>query len=269
MTSILSSIQMRSSNDVDENLRTATLLIKEAAFQKSDLVVLPEMFAIMGKTSYCKVQHRESFSASEKIQAFLSDQARKYQMWIVGGTIPIACDNPNKVRAASLVFNHLGDCVGRYDKIHLFDATLSEKESYRESETTEAGDTACVIDTPFGKIGIAVCFDLRFPELFHQLYQLGAEIIVVPSAFTVPTGRAHFEILMRCRAIDCFAYLIGACQGGKHANDRETFGHSMIVSPWGDILCEKIDDVPGVISTTIDLQKVHQARVSIPRKYSS
>lgn len=265
MESIISAIQMNSSDLIDANLIQAGQFIHQASTHQAQLVVLPEMFAIMGKSHFDKVLQKETFG-SGKIQDFLSNQARKNGIWIVGGTIPIACDDPNKIRAACLVFNDLGDCVARYDKIHLFDAHLSENETYQESASTQAGDTVCVIDTPFGKLGLAVCFDLRFPELFRELYLKGAEILAVPSAFTVPTGKAHFEILVRSRAIDHFSYVITACQGGLHSSGRRTYGHAMMVSPWGEILSQKTDDIPGVIAKKINPSKVHDARNTIPLK---
>jgi nitrilase len=259
----MAAVQMCSSHVVSENLLTAENLIQQAAKNGAKLIVLPEMFAVMGLASTDKVAEKEIFG-NGKIQSFLADQAKKHRAWIVGGTIPIQGDDQKKIRAASIIFDDNGHFVSRYDKIHLFDVSLSEKETYQESETTEPGNEIVVVDTPFGKLGQAVCFDVRFPELFQQLRQKGAEIITLPSAFTVPTGEAHWEILARSRAIDNFSYVIGACQGGTHSNGRKTYGHSMIIGPWGEIIAQKEDATPGIIYATIDLQKVHTARKAIP-----
>lgn len=259
----MAAIQMCSSHIVDENLLTASRLIKEASVNNAKLVVLPEMFAIMGLSSHDKVKVKEPFG-NGKIQSFLSDQAKNNKIWIVGGTIPIECENENKVKAASLLFNDKGECVTRYDKIHLFDVTISENEVYKESETTDPGNQLIVQKTPFGKLGLSVCYDIRFPELFRCLFNKGAEIIIIPSAFTVKTGEAHWELLARTRAVENFCYTIGACQGGTHTSGRKTYGNSIIVSPWGDTI-SKMDSISeGIIYATIDLNKVYEARKSIP-----
>lgn len=262
---IIAAIQMCSSSNLDENLKTAGRLITEAAKHHANLVVLPEMFAMIGKSEKDKVSIKEKFGDG-KIQHFLSQQAKENQIWIVGGTIPIACDDPNKVRAASLVFDDKGRCVARYDKIHLFDVTLSNSEKYQESDTTEPGDKVIVVDTPFAKLGLSVCYDIRFTELFRLLSEKGAEILIVPAAFTVPTGEAHWELLMRARAVENFSYVVGACQGGTHSNGRKTYGHSMIVEPWGTIAAKQNSMESGVIYSTIQLDSVYQARKSIPLK---
>jgi nitrilase len=221
------------------------------------------MFAMMGQKPIDKVAVKEKMGQGV-IQDFLAEQAKINEIWIVGGTIPIACENENKVRAASLVFDNNGKCIARYDKIHLFDVVLSEKEIYKESDTTEPGNELVVVDTPFGKLGLAVCYDVRFPELFRCLFNKGAEIIALPSAFTVPTGEAHWELLARSRAVDNFSYVIGACQGGTHSSGRKTFGNSIIVEPWGTVAAKKEGVSPGIIYTNIDLQKIYDARNSIP-----
>ncbi len=259
----VAAIQMCSSHLIDENLKSAAKWINEAANNNAKLVVLPEMFAIMGQKPIDKVAVKEKMGQGV-IQDFLAEQAKKNDVWIVGGTIPVACENENKVRAASLVFDNNGKCVARYDKIHLFDVVLSEKEIYKESDTTEPGNELVVVDTPFGKLGLAVCYDVRFPELFRCLFNKGAEIIALPSAFTVPTGEAHWELLARSRAVDNFSYVIGACQGGTHSSGRKTFGNSIIVEPWGTVAAKKEGVSPGIIYTNIDLQKIYDARNSIP-----
>ena len=165
-----------------------------------------------------------------------------------------------------MVFDDAGSCVAQYNKVHLFDVVISEKEKYIESDTTEAGDHLTIIDTPFGRIGLGVCYDLRFPEFFRLLFNNGVEIVVLPTAFTETTGKAHWEVLARSRAIENFSYFIGACQGGTHANGRKTYGHSLIIDPWGKILARKEDVSPGIIYSTIDLKQVYEARKAIPIK---
>jgi nitrilase len=263
MPTTAAAIQMCSSHIIDENLETAKRLITEAAEHDAKLIVLPEMFAFIGLHPNDKVAVKEQYGTG-KIQDFLSAQARQHKVWIVGGTIPIAGNDDVRVRAACLVYNDRGEVAARYDKIHLFDVVLSDKESYMESEFIEPGNKIVVVDTPFGKLGLAVCFDVRFPELFRCMFERGAEIFILPSAFTVPTGLAHWEVLTRSRAIENFSYLIGSCQGGTHSGGRKTFGHSLMVAPWGNV-CAKLDGTDtGVIYASIDLDKVYEARKAIP-----
>lgn len=263
LPSIIAAIQMCSSHVVDENLLIAEKLISEASNNGANLIVLPEMFAIMGMNDTDKIKVKEVFGQG-KIQSFLSQQSKKNKVWIVGGTIPIACSNDKKIKAASLIFNDEGNCISRYDKIHLFDAIISENEIYKESDTTEPGNKFTVADTPFGKLGLGVCYDLRFPELFRYLFNSGAEIIILPSAFTEKTGRAHWEVLARSRAIENFCYFVGACQGGSHTNKRKTYGNSIIIDPWGNII-SKIDGTStGIIYSKININNVYEARKSIP-----
>lgn len=259
----IAAIQMCSSHIIEDNLAVAAKLIEQAANNGAKLVVLPEMFAIMGTDQQGKVNARESYGEGP-IQSFLAKTAKKHAIWIVAGTLPLISEIPTKIRAACLVFNSEGIVVARYDKIHLFDVAVSATEVYQESATTEPGQDIVVIDTPVGKLGLAVCYDLRFPELFRALMQRGAEIIAIPSAFTVPTGEAHWELLIRARAVDSLAYMIGACQGGTHSSGRQTFGHSLIVDPWGAILARKDSLEPGVIGATVDLERLKKIRTAIP-----
>jgi deaminated glutathione amidase len=260
----VAAIQMCSSHLVRENLAYAKSLIAEASANGAKLAVLPEMFAMMGLENHDKVNIKESFGHGV-IQDFLARQARENQIWLVGGTIPISCEVQNKVRAASLVFNANGQMVARYDKIHLFDVALSSSEVYQESTFTEAGNEIVVLPTPMGKLGLAVCYDLRYPELFRKMNELGAEIIALPSAFTLKTGRDHWRILTRSRAIENFCYLIGACEGGLHSNKRKTYGHSLIIDPWGKIIAEKKEITPGIIYGEIDLHYLRQIRKTFNR----
>ncbi len=259
----VAAIQMCSSVHVDENLKTAERLIRNAVENGAKLVVLPEMFAIFSSQANDKILVKERYGRG-KIQDFLANTAVNLGVWIVGGTIPIEASDKNKARAASLVYDSNGKNVARYDKIHLFDVVLSETESYKESDTTEPGNQLIVIDTPVGKLGLSVCYDIRFPGLFTHLLNAGAEIIVIPSAFTVKTGEAHWQLLTRSRAVENFCYVIGACQGGVHPNGRQTYGHSIIVEPWGSIVQEFIEPGVGIIYADIDLQELKKIRSTIP-----
>lgn len=256
-------IQMTSGHEMSENLKTAANLIEKAVDEGAKLVVLPEMFAMMGLDQLDKVKYRENIGDGP-IQTFLQQAALKHKLWIVGGTIPIATHDENKVKASCLVFDDQGKQVARYDKIHLFDVEINQKkESYRESMTTEPGDKIVVVPTPFGKLGLAVCYDLRFPEMFRRMHQEGVEIIALPSAFTQTTGAAHWEILVRARAIENLVYIVAAAQSGMHSNTRKTYGHSMIVNPWGEIK-SSLAHGQGVVIAEIQLKYLHQLRNEFP-----
>lgn len=259
----VASIQMTSGFEVKENLHIAKKLIQQAVNEGAGLVVLPEMFAMMGVDQVDKIKHKELLGHGP-IQDFLQEQAAKLKIYLVGGTIPIATESENKVNAACLVFNDEGKQIARYDKIHLFDVTLNGKtESYSESQTTEPGGKIAVIQTPFGKLGLAVCYDLRFPELFRLMHEQDVEIIALPSAFTSVTGAAHWETLVRARAIENLVYVIASGQTGTHPNGRKTFGHSMIVNPWGEIKATLPQGI-GVIVADIHLDYLHQLRNEFP-----
>jgi predicted amidohydrolase len=259
----VAAIQMSSSDHVEENLISASKLIKEAVAHKAGLVVLPEMFAIMDGNDKDKALAAEA-PGNGLIQAFLSEQAKTHGIWLIGGTIPLKDTSSNKVYAACLVYDDHGKCVGRYDKIHLFDVNLPNRERYLESAVTKPGKTITVIDSPFGKLGLAVCYDVRFPELFRCLFNRGAEVIAIPSAFTVSTGMAHWEVLMRSRAIENFSYIIGAAQAGTHAHGRTTYGDSLIVDPWGTVIARRTEKTSGIIYAKLDLKKLHEIREAIP-----
>lgn len=261
--SVVACVQMASSPNIGANLLEAERLIEEAVSQHARLVVLPENFALMGRSEHDKVAVREQ-PGSGAIQTFLSEQSARHGIWLVGGTIPLKADAPDKVRAACLVFNDKGEQVARYDKIHLFDVALVDSgEQYTESDTIEPGDKVVVIDSPFGRMGIAVCYDLRFPELFRQQLDQGLEVLVLPSAFTAITGRAHWEVLVRARAIENLCYVIAPDQGGYHLNGRETYGHSMIVDPWGTVL-NSLSRGPGVVCADVELGRLQSARRNFP-----
>jgi len=259
----IAAVQMASGPKVNANLLEAERLIGIAAGQGAKMVVLPENFALMGKGEGDKLGHREA-DGRGPVQEFLARQASRHGIWLVGGTIPLAADASDKVRAACLVFDDRGQQVARYDKIHLFDVHLVDSdERYNESETIEPGETTVVLDTPLGRLGLAVCYDLRFPELFRNLVDEGAEIIALPSAFTAITGKAHWEPLVRARAIENLCYVVAAAQGGYHASGRETHGHSMIVDPWGMVL-EQLPRGAGVVVAEVDRNRLAQVRKNFP-----
>ena len=245
----LAALQMCSGNVLDTNLQEAHGLLRAAAEGGATLAVLPENFAVFGAGLYT-----ETARALPEILERIAGWARELQLWIVAGTLPSAI-RPNgsavstgRVRAASYVFAADGSIAARYDKIHLFDVDVADAQgSYRESATFEAGDTVVLVDTPCGRLGLSVCYDLRFAELYLALARQGADIISVPSAFTHLTGEAHWQTLLRARAIENQVYVIGAGLGGHHNAQRQTWGHSQIIDPWGRVLAERTEDGPGVV----------------------
>jgi len=256
-------IQMASGPNVSANLLKAEQLVAEAVEQKAGLIVLPENFACMWKKESHLLKLRES-DGDGPLQEYLGQLAKRYGIWLVGGTIPMKARNNNKVRAACLVYNDKGKRVARYDKIHLFDVHIVEtKERYVESDTIEPGNQTVVVDSPFGKLGIAVCYDLRFPEMFRTLLDKGMEIICLPAAFTAFTGKAHWKPLIRARAIENQCYVIAAGQGGFHINGRETHGNSMIVDPWGNVL-SKTGRGTGSVSHSLSLEYLEKTRRKFP-----
>ncbi len=260
---ICAAIQMASGPQVNANLLEAEKLIAEAAKSGAKLVALPENFAIMGMNEYDKVAVRET-DGDGPIQEFLASVAKKYGVWVVGGTMPMAALADNKVRAACLLYDDQGNRVARYDKVHLFDVAVPDStEEYRESDSVEAGSELCVVDSPFGRIGLAVCYDLRFPEFFRPMNNHGLDIIVIPSAFTAKTGAAHWEVLLRARAVENLCYVIAPNQGGFHVNGRQTYGHSMIVDPWGVVL-DSFKTGPGVVCADVDKERLQKTRAAFP-----
>lgn len=259
----IGAVQMATGPNVNANLFEAERLIRETRENGASLIVLPECFAFMGKQDQDQIALREA-DGEGPLQAFLSRVARQQGVWLVGGTIPMVASDPRKVRAACLVFDDQGERVARYDKLHLFDVNLpGVDERYHESATIEPGDSPVVIDSPFGRLGIAVCYDLRFPELFRKMLDGGVEILAIPSAFTALTGKAHWETLVRARAIENLVYVVAAAQGGFHINGRETHGHSMIVDPWGTVLAQ-VPRGTGHICCPIDKEFLHSVRRTFP-----
>ena len=256
-------IQMASGSNVNANLLTTEKLLEEAARQGATLAVLPENFAFLGAESRDALPYRE-VPGDGPLQHFLSQTARRLGLWIVGGTVPLQGGHPERWRAACMVFDAEGRQVARYDKQHLFDVTLPDSdEQYNESDTIEPGDGIAVVDTPLGRLGLAVCYDLRFPELFRAMIDQGAELFALPAAFTAVTGRAHWEVLLRARAIENLAYVIAGAQGGFHVGGRETWGHSMVIDPWGTVLAQQ-ERGNGVAIADIDRDFLARTRRNFP-----
>ena len=263
----IAAIQMNSTPVVADNLATAGRLLTEAADAGAVLAALPENFAIMGAKETDKLAHAETFGRGP-IQDWLAATAQKLGLWIVAGTVPVAVEgDPGRVWAASLVFDASGAQVSRYDKIHLFDVDVpsASGERYRESRTIARGaaDGFAVVDTPAGKLGLSVCYDLRFPELYRELAGRGAEILCVPAAFTAKTGLAHWEILLRARAIENQCYVLAPGETGTHAGGRQTWGHSMIVGPWGEVLAG-VEAGDGIATAATDIPALHALRAGFP-----
>ena len=273
MLSKVAAVQMVSTVDVDENLATADRLISEAAEQGAELVLLPEVFAVLEggpMRQYGEVE------GTGKLQDFLAGQARGNKLILVGGTIPLISRpgkaqsdakhtiEDGKVRAACLVFDSEGKQVARYDKIHLFDVTVNDAQTeYSESHSYEAGSAMATLKTPLGHLGLSVCYDMRFPELYRDFFKLGVEIVTVPAAFTAVTGEAHWESLLRARAIENQCYVIAAAQGGRHNEKRETWGHSMVIDPWGNILVS-LEKGEGIAVADIDIDYLNDIRARMP-----
>lgn len=259
---IAAAIQMASGPNVSANLIEAERLLAAAAEAGAVLAVLPENFAMLGHTDSERVAHAEP-DGDGPLQKWLSEQARRLDMWIVGGTIPIAAGE-NRISGACLVVDENGERRARFDKMHLFDVTLPDgQEKYNESDSTAHGERVVVLDSPVGRLGLAVCYDLRFPELFRRMAEQGAEVFAVPSAFTAQTGRAHWELLARARAVENLAYVVAGAQGGFHVSGRETWGHSLIVDPWGSVLAER-EQGAGVVTASVSLDRLRSLRDRFP-----
>ncbi|MGC8506763.1 MAG: carbon-nitrogen hydrolase family protein [Thiomonas sp.] len=258
----VAAIQMVSGTSVDANLQRADSLLAQAAAQGARLAVLPEYFCLMGQTDTDKVRMREQ-PGSGPIQDFLADAARRHGLWLVGGTLPLESPDPHRVSNTTLVFNPAGEQVARYDKIHLF-AFERGAERYAEADSITPGTQPVAFDCEGLRIGLAICYDLRFPELFRALSQPAAcDLFLLPAAFTHTTGEKHWEVLLRARAIENLAYLVGSAQGGVHENGRRTWGHSMIVDPWGEVLAMQAEG-EAVVTATIDPQRIARHRASLP-----
>lgn len=257
-------IQMVSHDQVDANLKTAADLIAQAAGAGAKLVVLPENFAFIGRYEGAVAKVAETPGETGPIQQFLASQAATHALVLVGGSVPLADMGSDKIFASSLVYGPDGRCMARYDKLHLFDVQIGDQEGYKESATYTAGNAVITVDTPYAKLGMSICYDLRFPELYRQLTQRGAELLLVPSAFTATTGAAHWSSLLRARAVENLTYVVAPNQGGVHANGRETYGHSMIIDPWGQVLASHTESNAGVITATIDPNEQQALRQRFP-----
>lgn len=254
--------QMISTANVDDNLNQLPTFFGAAQKKAAKLLVLPENFACMGLKETDKLAIAEQ-EGRGKIQNRLISLAKEYKLWVIAGTMPLLCHNQKRVRASSLVYNAEGEQVACYDKIHLFDVRISQHEAHQESLSIAPGSELVVVDTPVGKIGLSVCYDLRFPELYRQLTKRGAEIFSIPSAFTAVTGKAHWDILIKARAIENMCFVAAANQGGVHDNGRKTYGHSMIVEPWGGTLTE-LSTGQGIEVADINLQRLQELRSQFP-----
>ncbi|NTY40762.1 carbon-nitrogen hydrolase family protein [Burkholderia diffusa] len=255
----VAALQMVSTPDVTRNLAEARRLIAEAAGEGAQLVLLPEYFCFMGHRDTDKLALAEPYQDGP-IQRFLADAARRHGIWVIGGTLPLKAPEPDRVLNTTLVFDPSGNEAARYDKIHLFNFEKGD-ESFDEARTIRAGDTVVTFDAPFGRVGLSVCYDLRFPELYRRMGDCA--LIVVPSAFTYTTGRAHWETLLRARAVENQCYVLAAAQGGKHENGRRTWGHSMLIDPWGEIVAVR-DVGASVVFGAIDPQRIADVRQSLP-----
>ena len=257
-------VQMTSTPDVSANLREAGRLVAEAAQRGAQLVVLPENFSFLGATDADRVAAVEVFGDGPA-QQFLADTARAHGIWLVGGTIPIREGAQPRASSRSLLVGPDGRVAAHYDKIHLFDVDIPgrDKERYSESATTLAGSRVVAAQTPFARIGMTVCYDIRFPALFHRLSVLGTDIVVVPAAFTVPTGQVHWLPLLQARAIESLVYVVAAGQWGEHAGGRKTYGHSLIMGPWGELEAE-LPAGPGVVCADLDMIALAELRQRFP-----
>lgn len=254
-------IQMCSSDQISENLLNIDSYLQHAKAAGAVLVLLPENCFFMGIGEEDKYNIGETFN-NGSIQAWVSQRAKALRLWIVVGSMPIK-GMGKRVRASSLVFDERGRCVARYDKIHLFDVCVSKNEQHQESRTIERGNELVVVDTPIGRLGLSICYDLRFPELYQALACRGAEIFAIPSAFTAVTGLAHWEVLLRARAIENQCYVLAANQWGAHTNGRQTYGHSLIVEPWGKIIACQPEGA-GMVYADIDRQQQARLRQQFP-----
>jgi len=245
--------------ELQPNLDSAARLVAEAAAQGARLAALPENFYLIGRHEGDKVKLAEP-DGKGPIQDFLSSLSKQHRIWVMGGTVPIEAKDKNRIRGACLLYDDAGARVARYDKIHLFRVT-GDAEKYDETRTIEPGDTPLAIESPFGRLALSVCYDVRFPELYRGLGRF--EVLFVPSAFTATTGAAHWETLLRARAIENQAYVVAPAQGGLHSSGRRTHGHTMIVDPWGDVLGVKPEG-EGLVIADIDPQRIKDVRQSLP-----
>lgn len=255
----IAAVQMVSGPDIAQNLRDADRLVAEAAARGVQLVALPEYFPLISGNDMDKVHAREKEGAGP-LQDFLRETAVRHKVWLVGGSIPLEAAVPDKVRNSCLVFDDVGRRVARYDKIHLFGFHRGT-ERYNESQTIEHGGEVVAFDSPVGRVGLSICYDLRFPELYRAMGPV--DLLVVPAAFTHTTGQAHWELLLRARAVENLCYVLAAAQGGTHPSGRMTWGDSMVVDPWGGVL-DRLAQGPGVVTAEMDPARIAELRASLP-----
>ena len=256
----LAAVQMVSAPEVAPNLEAAGRLVEAAARAGAQLVALPENFYIIGRHEGDKVKVAEK-DGSGPIQDFLASISKKFSVWVLGGTVPIETEDKTRIRSASLLYDDQGKRVARYDKMHVFRFDGGAGEKYDEARTVEPGAELVAVESPFGRLALSVCYDVRFPELYRALGEF--DVMFVPSAFTVPTGAAHWETLLRARAIENLCYVVAPAQGGRHASGRETYGHTMIVDPWGEVLGVRVHG-EGVVLAEADSAHIEKVRGSLP-----
>lgn len=255
----VAAIQTLAGGDVAENLAQAAVLVAAAAADGAQLILLPEYFGILGAHATDKLAAKESDGAGPQ-QDFLARMAREHRAYVVGGSVPIASADPGRVRSACLVYGPDGARIARYDKAHLFRFTKGA-EDYDETRTIQPGDKAVAFDAPCGRVGLSICYDVRFPELYRQLGD--CTLLLVPAAFTATTGAAHWELLLRARAVENQCYVLAAAQGGLHPNGRRTWGHSMLVDPWGVIVATR-EEGPGIVVGDVDPARIAEVRSQLP-----
>lgn len=263
MTPIVAAVQMTSGPDVSANIAVADRWLRAAAEAGACVAVLPENFAFMGLRDGDKIKVAEN-EGRGFVQDSIAKLAASLGLWIIAGTLPVRIEDERRVAAASLVFDADGKQVARYDKIHLFDVDVPGRdESHRESTYISAGDRVVTVDTPAGRVGLSVCYDVRFPELYRRMAAEGAQWLVVPAAFTVPTGRAHWELLLRARAVENLAFVVASGQSGVHLSGRQTYGDSMIVDHWGEVL-GRLPQGEGIVTARFDLDAQRRVRETFP-----
>ncbi len=256
----MAAVQMVSAPEVAPNLEAAGRLVEAAARAGAKLVALPENFYIIGRHEADKVKAAEK-DGEGPIQDFLSSISKKLSVWVLAGTVPIQTKDKGRIRSASLLYDGKGNRVARYDKMHVFQFDGGAGEKYDEARTVEPGTEPVAVESPFGRLALSVCYDVRFPELYRALGEF--DVMFVPSAFTVPTGAAHWETLLRARAIENLCYVVAPAQGGRHASGRDTYGHTMIVDPWGEVLGVRVNG-EGVVLAEADLDHIKALRGSLP-----
>lgn len=258
----LACVQMRSGRDVTKNIEDASRLIIQAREQGAELIATPEMTTLLERSAADLFSKARSMDTDPAIPAFRA-LAKRLACWLSIGSVPIRLGE-DRCANRSLFISPSGELIAHYDKIHMFDVTLGNGESYRESKSYQRGDRAVLVKTPFGGVGMTICYDLRFPHLHRDLAAAGADILLVPAAFTKVTGEAHWHVLLRARAIETGCFVMAAAQGGHHEDGRDTYGHSLIISPWGEVIAEAAGNEPQVICAEVDLDEVRSARDRIP-----